>query len=231
LWTRGDPLSLSQFLFALGRAISVGEMVEKDMTDVQEPTPDERFPSPVEGAPYLAPIENPSALMMKMVYYLSRRQVGDKFTPIKVFAARLPSAFGQFLGKNYGLDKKLTLPRETVMLIRGRVAAINVCPYCVDTNRFYAIKASMNLAKFNELEDYKTSPLFSEAERAALDYVTELTEEKNVKPNTFVRLRRSYSERAVCEIVWLAASEHLSNLINIGLNIHSDDLCQLVRTK
>ena len=38
----------------------------------------------------------------------------------------------------------------------------------------------MNEAKFDALEDYRTSPLFSEAERAALDYVTELTKEKKL---------------------------------------------------
>jgi hypothetical protein len=34
---------------------------------------------------------------------------------------------------------------------------------------------SMNQAKFDALEQYNTSPLFSVAERDALDYVTELT--------------------------------------------------------
>ena len=164
------------------------------MTNVQNQIPDERFPSSSEVRPYLAPIENPSGLMMKMVYYLSRRKVGEKFTSIKVFAARLPSAFGQFLGKMYGLDKKLTLPRETVMLIREEWRPSTSVAYCIDTSRFYAIKASMNIGKFDEMEDYRTSPLFSEAERSALDYATELTEEKDVNPSTFARLARSYSE-------------------------------------
>jgi hypothetical protein len=36
-----------------------------------------------------------------------------------------------------------------------------------------------------------------------------------------------YSDRAICEIVWLVASEHFYNLTNIGLNIHSDMLCEV----
>jgi alkylhydroperoxidase family enzyme len=87
----------------------------------------------------------------------------------------------------------------------------------------------MNQAKFDALEQYSTSPLFTDAERAALNYVTELTRYKKVNPNTFTLMSRYYSERAICEIVWLVASEHLYNMTNIGLNIHSDMLCDLSR--
>ena len=65
----------------------------------------------------------------------------------------------------------------------------------------------------------------ADAEHAALDYATELTKNKTVDPDTFGALARHYSEREICEIVWLVASEHLYNLTNIGLNIHSDMLC------
>jgi hypothetical protein len=40
-----------------------------------------------------------------------------------------------------------------------------------------------------------------------------------------------YSEREICEIVWLVASEHFYNMTNIGLNIHSDMLCDISRKK
>ena len=52
------------------------------------------------------------------------------------------------------------------MLVRERVAQLNVCLFCIDIGRAFAIKASMNEAKFDALEDYATSPLFSDAERA-----------------------------------------------------------------
>jgi alkylhydroperoxidase family enzyme len=77
-------------------------------------------------------------------------------------------------GKISALDKKLVLPAETAMLIRKRVARTNVCAFCLDVRRYFIIKASMNQAKFDALEQCRTSPFFSDAERAALDYVTEL---------------------------------------------------------
>jgi alkylhydroperoxidase family enzyme len=186
---------------------------------------------PGSADPFLAAIEKPDGLMMKLVYYFSRRQFGRVLTPIKVYSSRLPAAFGMFAGKIGQLDKKLQLPRETVFLIREQVARLNVCLFCMDIGRSFAIKESMNEAKFDALERYSTSPLFSDAERSALDYVTELTRDKKVNPKTFARLSGFYSERAICEIVWLVASEHVYNMTNIGLNIHSDMLCDFTRKK
>jgi alkylhydroperoxidase family enzyme len=180
---------------------------------------------------FLPPIEKPQGLMMKLAYYFTRRQFGKVLTPLKVHAARLPPAFGMFYGKVSQLDKKLTLPPETVLLIRETVARINVCLFCMDIGRSFTIKASMNEAKFDALEQYRTSELFIDAERAALDYVTELTKEKRVDPDTFAHMSRQYSEREICEIVWLVASEHLYNMTNIGLNIHSDKLCDICKKR
>jgi alkylhydroperoxidase family enzyme len=186
---------------------------------------------PGSSDPFLAPIDKPEGLMMKLVYYFSRRQFGRVLTPIKVYSSRLPAAFGMFAGKIGQLDKKLQLPRETVFLVREQVARLNVCLFCMDIGRSFAIKESMNEAKFDALERYSTSPLFSDAERSVLDYVTELTRDKKVNPKTFARLSGFYSERAICEIVWLVASEHVYNMTNIGLNIHSDMLCDFNRKK
>jgi alkylhydroperoxidase family enzyme len=180
---------------------------------------------------FLPPIEHPQGMMMKLVYSMSRRQFGKVMTPMKVFVARMPLAFGMFIGKISKLDKKLELPQETIMLVRERVARLNVCLFCIDIGRAFAIQSRMNEAKFDAMEDYATSPLYSEGERALLDYVTELTRDKNVKPETFARLAKYYSERSICEIVWLVASEHMYNISNIGLNIHSDMLCDIAKRK
>jgi alkylhydroperoxidase family enzyme len=77
-------------------------------------------------------------------------------TPLKVVSARLPLAFGMFTGKLNKLDKKLQLPPETALLIREQVARINVCHFCIDIGRWAAIKESMNEAKFDALEQYRT---------------------------------------------------------------------------
>jgi alkylhydroperoxidase family enzyme len=179
---------------------------------------------------YLSPVEKPRGLIMKMVYFFSRRQFGKVMTPIKVHSARMPLAFGSFYGKLPRLDKKLQLPSQTAVLIREQVASTNMCMFCMDAARWWVMtKEPGDLAQLDALPQYRTSQLFTDAQRAALDYATELTRDKKVEPATFTRLARYYSEREICDIVWLVASEHLNNMTNIGLGIGSDGFCELAR--
>src|SRR5438132_13910510 len=119
---------------------------------------------------FLPPIEKPRGLMMRLAYYFTRRQFGKVLTPLKVHSARLPAAFGLFYSKISQLDKKLLLPRETVLLIREQVARINICLFCMDIGRSFTIKASMNDAKFAAPDEYKTKHLLTHSVRGGLDY-------------------------------------------------------------
>jgi hypothetical protein len=64
---------------------------------------------------FLPPIEKPKGLMMKLVYYFTRKQFGKVLTPLKVYSARLPASFGMFYGKVANLDKTARVtPRNCV---------------------------------------------------------------------------------------------------------------------
>jgi len=89
----------------------------------------------------------------------------------------------------------------------------------------------MTLEKFDALPEYRTSPLFSERERAALDYVEEATRNKRVSDATFEALRRHFNDRAIVELTWLNALENYYNLINLPLGIGSDGLCAIAQRR
>lgn len=180
-------------------------------------------------ATYLPPIDKPRNPLLKVMFFFLRRRFGKVMTPMAVFSARMPIGFLSFYGKVSRLDKKLTLQPRTAVLIREQVASINMCLFCMDASRWHVLtKLPENADRLDALHEYWTSPLFSDAERAALDYASELTRDRHVSPDTFERLASHYSEREICDIVWLVASEHLYNVSNIGLNIGSDGLCELV---
>jgi alkylhydroperoxidase family enzyme len=178
---------------------------------------------------YLTPVEKPQGLLWKMIYAFSRKTFGKVLTPLKIMSVRLPLGFALFSMKISKLDKKLLLPAETAMLVRHQVARLNICLFCIDISRMATIQASMNQAKFDALENYPTSALFSEAERALLDFVTLLTKERRMDPETFAKLAKHYSEREICEIAWIVSTEFYYNIGNIALNIHSDMLCDIMK--
>lgn len=181
--------------------------------------------------PFLLPIEKPTSLLWKLIYFMTRKRFGKVITPLKVSAVRLPVAFGSFSGKISQLDKKLKLPAETVMMVREQVAHINVCEFCMDIGRAMTIVSSMNQKKFDALQDYQSSLLFSDKERVLLDFVTMLAKERKMDREQFDKLAKHYDEREICEIVWIVSSEFYYNIGNIGLNIHSDMLCDIAKKR
>jgi len=184
--------------------------------------------TPASPGPYLAPIEKPKGLRLKLLYRFLGRAFGKPPGWLTVVSARMPVEFTTWSGKVYKLSKKLQLSQDTMRLVRERIDSLNGCTWCMDAGRWYAINKTPHLLpKLEALHEYRTNPLFDDKERAALDYATELTETKQVRPETFSRLSRHYSEREICEIVWVVATNHLFNLTNRGLNIGSDGLCEL----
>jgi len=180
---------------------------------------------------FLPPIERPASLLMKLMYFFSKKQFGKVMTGLKVTSARMPIAFSLFYFKVSQLDKKLVLPAETVLLLRQLVAQINICEFCIDMSRYAAIKASISEQKFDALNDYTASPLFTQKEKTAFDYASELTRNKKVAQETFDELKKHFTGREICEIVHIVATEHLYNISNIGMNIHSDMICDIARKK
>lgn len=179
-------------------------------------------------SPYLAPIDKPKGLRLKLLYRFLGRQFGTAPGWLTVWSARLPLAYTSWMGKVYTLNKKLELSPDTMRLIRARVESINMCTWCMDAGRWYVINKEPHLLpKLDALHDYQTSPLFSDEERAALDFASELTAQKRVNPETFESLARHYSERQICEIVWVVSTTFLMNINNLGLGVGSDGLCEI----
>jgi alkylhydroperoxidase family enzyme len=179
-------------------------------------------------SPYLAPIDRPKGWRLRLLYWFLRRRFGTPPGWLTVWSARMPLTYTSWMGKVYQLNKKLGLPQDTMALIRARVDGLNMCTWCMDAGRWYAISnAPHTVPKLDAIDDYRTSPLFTEQERAALDFATELTEQRNVSPGTFAALSRFYSEREICEINWVVSTNNLFNLNNLGLGIASDGLCEL----
>jgi len=86
--------------------------------------------------------------------------------------------------------------------------------------------------KILALAGYATSPLFSEAERVALEYADAMTiTGREVSDELFARLREHYDENQIVELTATIAWENCSSKFNRALRIPSQNLWERVRQK
>src|SRR5262249_54003502 len=138
----------------------------------------------------LEPIEKPRQLIGKLAYWMTKRRLGKVMTPMKVAYARVPALFRLAYAEVKVLEGGLGLPPAMPFLVQTWVATLNGCAFCVDIAKAAAIQQHMTLEKFEALPEYRTHPLYSERERAALAYVEEATRHKRVSDVVFENLRR-----------------------------------------
>lgn len=179
----------------------------------------------------LEPIEKPKGLMMRIAYWMTRRQLGKVITPMKVMFPRMPKVVRLSYEIQKFEMKGIRLDQELHFMVGILAAQINGCGFCVDIGRAIAIRKHLGMEKFNALSEYRTSPLFSARERAALAYAEEATRNKRVSDATFEALRKHFSEWEIMEITWVNAVENYFNLINLPLEIESDGLCAIAQAR
>ena len=166
--------------------------------------------------------------MMKFIYWLSRKQYGKVMTPLKVIFARLPLAFGTYVQKLEKLEQKYQLPKYIAVLVRTHVAQLNSCEFCIDIGKMEVIKHFPDHQElFFNVSSYKTSPLFTPRERAALLFAEELTLNKKISDETFAEAKNYFTERELVELAWAVTREHIYNLMNLAFDIESDGFCQI----
>jgi hypothetical protein len=118
------------------------------------------------AGPYLAPIEKPKGLMLRLLYWLMRRQFGKTPSWLTVFGARMPLAFTNWGGKAYRLGKKLKLSHDTETLIRARVSGINMCTWCMDAERWF-VRPRRRTSSPSSTRPATTAPALCSATRSA----------------------------------------------------------------
>jgi AhpD family alkylhydroperoxidase len=175
----------------------------------------------------LEPIEEPRGLFNRFMYWMSRRELGKVPSVIQVVYARsrplgmLGYRIRQFSDKGTRLDPGLRL------LIQIAVAEAAGCGFCVDIGRALAVEKQVGLEKFDALPEWRTSPLFSDRERAAIAYAREAATDCRVSDETFEQLRAHFDDREIIDVAAMAAIERFYNGLAIPLGLEADGLCAL----
>lgn len=175
----------------------------------------------------LAAIDRPRSWLVRVIYWMARRQLGAVPSAFKVIYARAPKLSFATYQIAQTLEKRLSLEAELVLLVTTQSSLINGCTFCADLHMAQAVQARIGLDKFRALPEYATSPDFSEREKAALAYTEEVTRTRNASQASFDALRKHFSEREIVELTWLNAIGNFFNLMAVPLELESDDLLPL----
>ena len=83
-------------------------------------------------------------------------------------------------------------------------------------------KLGVSNEKIDALPNHATSPLFSEAEKVALEYADAMTDtSRDVSDELFARLRQHYDDDTIVELTMIIAWENASSRFNRAFRIPS----------
>lgn len=111
-----------------------------------------------------------------------------------------------------------SLPKELYELVKLRASILNGCSFCTDMHSHDAMEMGMPAAKLLAVAAYNDSPLFSDAERAALrltDAVTRLDPMQGVSDEVFYAAAEEFSEEEVGNLILAIATINVWNRIAI----------------
>jgi alkylhydroperoxidase family enzyme len=116
--------------------------------------------------------------------------------------ARAPEVQRAFRALQDAIAQTSTIPRE----LRGMVFVVSSlasgCRHCQSHGAYGLAKSGLPVEKIRALWEYEASPLFSEAERAALRFASAAGQTPNaVTPEHHAELRRHYSDAEIAQIL------------------------------
>ncbi len=114
----------------------------------------------------------------------------------------------------FGYTAVLSLDGQLAQLLRLRVAQINNCTYCLDVHHRAAREVGIPQPKIDFLTAWWETRLFSEPERAALEYAEALT---RVSDTTVTQAFQRYHDRLAAHFDEAAMLEIVAVVINMNV--------------
>lgn len=156
------------------------------------------------------------------------RKYGQTLSPSWLWG-RLPGHFGGMLFL-LGLFQRRSFPVDTPLrsLVSARVAQLNGCAFCVDLNAYNLLRAGGAAEKAAAVADWRSSPLYTPRERAALGYAEAMTDtSRRVTPDLLETLRPHFDDDGIVALTAWIAFQNLSAKFNSALGAEENGLCRL----
>jgi AhpD family alkylhydroperoxidase len=115
--------------------------------------------------------------------------------------------------------RRCGLPARLIDLVKMRASQINGCTYCLDMHSRDARKLGETEQRLYLLDGWRESPLYTQAERAALAWTESLTAlaETRAPDSDFEPLKQHFSSREIADLTILIGMINLWNRIAVGM--------------
>lgn len=166
---------------------------------------------------------------VKLFFWNQKRKYGKILEPARLWG-RSPKVFVT-LASLYGVFDRGSSPLEPALrtLVTVRVSQINGCSFCVDINSATALKRGITDEKLAALTNYISCDLYSDKEKAALDYTEAVTcSDQQPIEKHFSVLRCYFDDDAIIEFTGLIDFQNMSSKFNAVLGVKPQGFCPLV---
>jgi len=114
------------------------------------------------------------------------------------------------------LDAKL---RELAYI---KTSLVNDCAYCAGPHKSMGLRAGLTEQQIQDIDNYKSSSAFSEAEKLVLQYAEELTRNVKRTDDLLEQLKKHLTEGQIVELNLTIGMANLTNRFNVSFATDPD---------
>lgn len=181
--------------------------------------------------PPLPPTDAP--LLTRLMYRYARRRFGQVPEPFTVSAHHRGLLLAGAVHESMLERASKSLPANIRDLAVYRTARTVGCSWCVDFGAMLMRLEGLDSARLASIDEYATSPLFNDDERAAIAYADAMTTDPHTVTDAQVAdLRHRFGDAGAIELTYQIGVENMRARINTALGIteqgfNSGDACRV----
>jgi alkylhydroperoxidase family enzyme len=139
--------------------------------------------------------------------------------PVEILA-HTPGLLRGLLAHQQAAAEVNQVPTRIKYLAHLKAATLTNCEYCIDLGSQVCRRSGFSDEELLALPFYKTSPLFTEVEKLALDYAVGMSRTPvEVSDELFAKLREHFDEAQIVELTHTIAMENFVGRCNLALGI------------
>jgi AhpD family alkylhydroperoxidase len=174
-----------------------------------------------------------ASLLTKLFYRVAKRRFGEVPEPFAVAAHHPRLMLANVVHESMLGSASKKLPKNVLELAVFWTARTIGCSWCVDFGSMLQRLDGLDVDRLKDVDEYATSPLFSEDERAAIRYADAMTTDPHtVTDEQVADLQRRFRDAGVIELTYQIGVENMRARMYSALGIteqgfNSGDACRV----